>query len=217
MAYEKLFNEIYAVVSLKYLWRDYHPGFVKHESPDWVNDDMDMGLEVSQALLPEDGAAAAFIEKYLGCPKEELPQEAFDKYGSRLHFYNGRFWAIEPKDDTPEGYSYKGEYRFRKKLEKRNSNYEYHKCNALYLFVHPYEEKDLDIRDMVERMIAANKEFRIGFDCVFLNCEDMIYIIHFDTASLEFINVPPNSKAYIERQSELLRLGWDWDTVQQID
>lgn len=36
MVYEKLLNEIYAVVSLKYLWREYRPSFVKSESPDWI-------------------------------------------------------------------------------------------------------------------------------------------------------------------------------------
>ncbi|MEE1077448.1 MAG: hypothetical protein UIC64_00185 [Agathobacter sp.] len=31
MAYEKLLNEIYAAVSLKYLWKEYQPYFVKSE------------------------------------------------------------------------------------------------------------------------------------------------------------------------------------------
>ncbi len=52
MAYEKSFlNEIYAAVSLKYLWKEYEPYFVKSESPDWINPNMDFGLEVSQALF----------------------------------------------------------------------------------------------------------------------------------------------------------------------
>ena len=46
MAYEKLLNEIYAAVSLKYLWKEYQPYFVKSESPDWINETMDFGLEV---------------------------------------------------------------------------------------------------------------------------------------------------------------------------
>ena len=73
MAYEKLLNEIYAVVSLKYLWREYRPDFVKSESPDWINENMELGVEVSQALLPDDGQTESFIENYLGCRREELP------------------------------------------------------------------------------------------------------------------------------------------------
>ena len=57
---------------------------------------MDFGLEVSQALLPDDGQEESFIEQYLGCRKDELPLQTFVKYGDRLNFYNGRFWAILP-------------------------------------------------------------------------------------------------------------------------
>ena len=96
MAYEKLLNEIYAAVSLKYLWKEYEPYFVKSESPDWINPNMDFGLEVSQALLPDDGQEESFIEKYLGCRKEELPSLAFDKYGERIFTMEGfgRFCQI---------------------------------------------------------------------------------------------------------------------------
>ena len=96
LAYEKLLNEIYAAVSLKYLWKEQQPYFVKSESPDWINETMDFGLEVSQALLPYDGQEESVIEQYLGCRKEELPPQTFAKYGDRLNFYNGRFWAILP-------------------------------------------------------------------------------------------------------------------------
>lgn len=97
MAYEKLFNEIYAAVSLKYLWQEYRPSFVKSESPDWINEEMELGLEVSQALLPDDGQTKNFIEKYLGCLKEELPEAMVERYGDRLHFYNGRFCRMRPR------------------------------------------------------------------------------------------------------------------------
>lgn len=60
-AYEKLLNEIYAAVSLKYLWKEYQPYFIKSESPDWINETMDFGLEVSQALLPDDGQEESFL------------------------------------------------------------------------------------------------------------------------------------------------------------
>lgn len=37
------------------IWKEYRPCFIKSESPDWINETMDFGLEVSQALLPDDG------------------------------------------------------------------------------------------------------------------------------------------------------------------
>ena len=69
MAYEKLLNEIYAALSLEYVWPEYRPAFRTSESPDWVNPAMELGLEVSQALMPEDGQTESFIEQYLGKPR----------------------------------------------------------------------------------------------------------------------------------------------------
>ena len=110
-----MLNEIYAAVSLKYLWKEYKPYFIKSEAPDWINETMDFGLEVSQALLPHDGQEEDFIEKYLGCLKEELPPIAFEKYGERLHFYNGRFWAILPDRAVQQDYLSKAKFRFDRK------------------------------------------------------------------------------------------------------
>ena len=137
MAYEKLLNEIYAAVSLKYLWAEYKPVFIKSESPDWINETMDFGLEVSQALMPDDGKTESFIEQYLGCRKEELPESAIERYGDRLYFYNGRFWAVLPDPELEQDYLKKAEYRFDRKLEKLNANYKNKRYNGLYLFLHP--------------------------------------------------------------------------------
>lgn len=217
MAYEKLLNEIYAVVSLKYLWRDYHPSFVKSESPDWVNEKIQTGLEVSQALLPEDGQAEHFIETYLGCLKEELPESAFEHYGNRLHFYNGRFWAILPEEGSEQDYVYKTEYRYKKKLEKLNSNFTKYEHNALYLYVHPKEERELDIPEMIDRIKRLQGQFEVGFELVFLNCKEVIYLIHFDTDTIEMIPIPQNAQLFFMNESEKLRHSKEWNNGDRID
>ena len=217
MAYEKLLNEIYAVVSLKYLWRDYFPFFYKSESPDWINEKLDMGLEVSQALLPEDGQAESVIETYLGCTKEELPAHVVERYGERLHFYNNRFWAILPEEGSEQDYVYKVEYRYRKKLEKLNSHFKRMGCNVLYLYVHPKEEKELDIPTMIDKLKAVQKQFEIGFDCVFLNCKEVIYILHFDTDTIEMIPLPENAAIFLFTESERLRNSCEWKDGDKFD
>ena len=180
MAYEKLLNEIYAAVSLKYLWKEYEPYFVKSESPDWINPNMDFGLEVSQALLPDDGQEESFIEKYLGCRKEELPSLAFDKYGERLNFYNGRFWAILPDNTVQQDYLSKAKYRFDRKLEKLNANYIHKHYNGLYLFLHPTDENDIDAGALFEYMRYTQEKKKMRFDRVFLNCVKTIYVCNYE-------------------------------------
>ena len=163
MAYEKLLNEIYAAVSLKYLWSEYQPSFIKSESPDWINETMDFGMEVSQALMPEDGKTESFLEQYLGCLREELPEMAFEIYGERLHFYNGRFWAILPDEQVEQDYIAKAKYRFDKKLEKLNRNYQNRRYNGLYLFLHPSDENSIDVEELFDYMKEQQAEKAVKY------------------------------------------------------
>lgn len=211
MAYEKLLNEIYAAVSLKYLWPDYKPSFIKSESPDWINNTMDMGLEVSQALLPDDGQMESFIEKYLGCRKEELPPAAFERYGERLHFYNGRFWAILPDNALHQDYLSKAKYRFDRKLEKLNAHYQRRRYNGLYLFLHPTDENDIDAGCLYEYMGHRQEGAAMGFHWVFLDCAKVIYVCNYIKNTIEPIMLPQNAENFLNTQAEYLRYCGEWE------
>ena len=217
MVYEKLLNEIYAVVSLKFLWKEYQPAFVKSESPDWINETMNLGLEVSQALLPDDGQTKNFIEQYLGCRKEELPSAAFERYGERLNFYNGRFWAVLPDDMAHQDYLYKAKYRFDKKLEKLNTNYRQKRYNALYLFLHSKDESAIDEKYLFEYMGKRHKECAQHFDWVFLNCRKIIYVCNFLDNTIEPIILPPNAESFLSTEAEYLRYCGDWQDGTSLD
>ena len=217
MAYEKLLNEIYAAVSLKYLWPEYQPFFVKSESPDWVNETMDFGMEVSQALMPEDGKTESFLEQYLGCLKEELPEMAYEIYGERLHFYNGRFWAILPDAQVEQDYIAKAKYRFDKKLAKLNKNYQNRSYNGLYLFVHPTDEREIDAKALFEYMKEQQKDKKVKFDWVFLNCIKVIYVCDFRNNTLEPIVLPQNAENFLNEEAERLRFIADWEDKVVLD
>lgn len=217
MAYEKMLNEIYAAVSLKYLWKEYKPYFMKSESPDWINETMDFGLEVSQALLPDDGQEEDFIEKYLGCLKEELPAVAFEKYGGRLNFYNGRFWAILPDKDVKQDYLSKAKFRFERKLEKLNTNYVRMKYNGLYLFLHPTDENDIDAGALFEYMRYTQSRQKHHFDWVFLNCVKKIYVCDYRHNTIEPILLPKNAETFLNTEAEYLRYSHEWKDGMQLD
>ncbi len=217
MAYEKLLNEIYAAISLEYLWPEYRPSFVKSESPDWINETMDFGLEVSQALLPEDGQSGNFIEQYLGCLKEDIPPSAFQRYGGRLHFYNGRFWAILPNHKEGQDYFYKAKYRFERKLEKLNSNYQHRRFNGLYLFLHPDGEADIDVHELFGYMRQRQCTEKVRFDWVFLNCGNVIYVCNFKDSIIEPIRLPQNAENFLSSEAERLRHCNRWADGTALD
>lgn len=216
MAYEKLLNEIYAALSLKYLWKEYQPSFRKSESPDWVNDAMDFGLEVSQALLPDDGQEENFIEQYLGRRKEELPKIAFEKYGARLNFYNDRLWAILPDAPTASDTMEKAQYRFERKLEKLNTNYLQKKYNGLYLYLHPGEGQVIDADRLFSEMQKVQEKKARRFDWVFLNAETIIYVCNFMNSTIEPIVLPKNAASFLSTEAEYLRYFKDWEDGEEI-
>lgn len=217
MTYEKLLNEIYAVVSLKYLWREYKPTFIKSESPDWINENMNLGLEVSQALLPDDGQTKNFIEQYLGCLKEEIPSAALERYGERLNFYNGRFWAVLPDDMEHQDYLFKAKYRFDKKLEKLNTSYQQKRHNGLYLYLHPGDERDIDVKQLFEYMGGQQKHKKQRFDWVFLNCRKVIYVCNYMDNTIEPIVLPQNAADFLNTESEYLRYCGNWEDGVSLD
>ena len=210
MAYEKLYNEIYAIVSLKYLWKEYKAGFVKNESPDWINEEMNLGLEVTQALLPDDGKTESFIDKYLGCLKEELPIAAIEFYGDRLHFYNGRFWAVLDDEREPQDYLLKVQFRFDRKLEKLNINYARMKNNGIYIYVHPAKNEKVDAKKLYHYMKKEQSKKKFGFKWVFLNCIDKIYVFDFEEDSIERIDLPANAESLFNNDTEKLRHSCPW-------
>lgn len=216
MAYEKLLNEIYAAVSLTYLWKEYKPYFIKSESPDWINEGMDFGLEVSQALMPRDGQEESFIEQYLGCLKEELPPQAFEKYGDRLNFYNGRFWAILPDCGLHQDYLSKAKYRFDRKLDKLNTNYVHKQYNGLYLFLHPTDEDEIDVGTLFEYMRLTQEKRQKHFDWVFLNCVKKIWVCNCVNNTIEPIVLPKNAANFLNTEAEYLRYSHDWENGMEL-
>ena len=178
---------------------------------------MDFGLEVSQALLPDDGQEESFIEQYLGCLKEELPPQAFEKYGDRLNFYNGRFWAILPDCAVHQDYLFKAKYRFDRKLEKLNTNYMHRRYNGLYLFLHPTDENDSDAGARFEYMRLTQGTREKRFDWVFLNCVKTIYVCDYRTDTIEPIRLPQNAESFLSTEAEYLRYCHDWEDGMVLD
>lgn len=204
MAYEKLFNELYAITVLKYFWSDYLEGFVKWESPDWYNIGADLGIEVSQALLPKDGQEESFLETYLGKHREDIPADAFQRYGQRLYFYNDRLWAL--LDDGTSLITHKEKIltRFGSKLAKLNTNYRQCEINALYLFAH-VEIKKTEAETIAAKLSDIQKTKAHRFDIVFLDCKSAVYILNLTKHNVDTIPIPEKARIFLNNKTETLR------------
>ena len=213
MIFEKLFNEIYAAVMLKYFWECCAGDFIKAESPDWVSPALHFGMEVSQALLQQDGEAQKFIELYLGKTQAEIPSAALERYGQALYFYNGRLWALTLPEEQgwQAGYAYRTQYRFERKLEKLNSNYTAYTQNGLYLFLHTERPQAEEIDVLAEQMRRSQAHRKKQFQYVFLDCITQLYIVDFLEQQPCRIEVPQGARVYMQRQAQVLRQASAWE------
>jgi len=209
--FEKLYNEIFAIVSLKYFWSGYADGFIKGESPDWFNAEAGVGVEISQALLQADGEAQSIVNQYLGKLKSQIPPEALSRYGERAYFYNGRLWAITPEGgpDCNAGFAEKALFRFCEKLEKLNCNYTLFGLNSIYLYLHamPTPSEAAAIASRM-RELQAGRDAR--FDVVFLNGVNALHVARLATGAVETVPIPDDALAFLRGRAELLRHCSAW-------
>jgi len=212
MTFEKYYNEIYAVVLLKYFWKDYADDFYKAESPDWVSPSLGLGMEVSQALLQQDGEAKKFIDTYLGERRDRLPKSAWERYGDAMYFYNDRLWGLHIPDEKSrrEGYVYRAVYRFQKKLEKLNRNYSDHAVNGLFLFLHTDHPDLQTAQEITAQMAALQQNCAETFRYVFMDCERVLYVADLHQDAVEAIDIPEDARVLMQRQTEHLRQGTEW-------
>lgn len=204
MSYEKRYNEIYAITALKYFWQGYQKGFIKWESPDWYNSRCDLGVEVSQALLPKDGQEESFLRSYLGKHKNQLPPDAFRRYGSRLYFYNDRLWALLNDGTDSVTPAEKIRARFQCKLQKLNKNYRRCETNTLYLFAHA-EIKESVAKALSEELSRLQQPREFQFDIVFADCKSTLYAMNLRHGTMETIPIPEKAAEFLREKTEHLR------------
>ena len=210
--FEKLYNEIFAILSLKYFWRDYSDGYIKGESPDWYNPVDSVGIEVTQAIMQEDGEAQSVVNQYLGRRKAEIPEDILRRYEDRTYFYNDRLWAIMPEAGKEDNLTAceKALFRFDKKLERLNSNYTEFNTNALYLYLHESNITDEKVTGFIRSAEKKQKECARKFDTVFLNCVNALRVVDMKNGSWETVHIPQDALAFMRSRTEQLRHSMEW-------
>lgn len=218
MIYEKLYNEIYALLSVKKLGSEYKGIYKKSESPDWINEYDNIGIEVTQALLQYEGEAQKLIDKFLGMRLEDIPQAEIEPFLDRAEFFCGRLQAINT-DNGSHSYVFKTLYRFDKKLYKLNTNYSLMKKNCLYIFLHKDNEVYSDIEYIFETIQAQQSRKTNKFHTVFLNCIDTIYALDFSVGQVSTIQLSENERENFAQSALLIRnrVGGNEDFISEIE
>lgn len=172
--------EQYACLSLIYCYDEKLSLLQDREEPDWQSVKLDIGMEVTEALEPDDGRKRFVINKYFGRGLsgqyiEEQFREKHPEYDSQL----------EVVDDTAcfsDSYDMKPKIQqvcsaIAAKAKKLNSHYTIFKQNWLYIFA-PDLFTEFDLSEVLRtyREIAAQNS--IMFDKVFLNAFHSIFVLN---------------------------------------
>lgn len=80
----------------------------------------------------------------------------------------------------------------------------------MYLFLHPTDETTIDAQYLFEYMKQRQKNEKVQFDWVFLNCSKVIYVCNYKADTLESIVLPENAENFLNTEAEYLRYLKEW-------
>ena len=179
MQVTKDYMEWYALLSLIYSYDTALTLLEKGEEPDWQSAKLDLGLEVTEALLPEDGRKRAVINQYFGkgLDGQYIKEQIEHKYPE----YSHQMSVIGKTACFSESYDMMPKVRqvglaISMKTRKLNQNYTRFANNWLYVFAPSLFTQD-DIQAVCQICQGNNQAYAIQFDKVFLNVNDKVFVV----------------------------------------
>lgn len=172
--------EHYARLSLIYCYDEKLSLLQDGEEPDWQSTELDIGMEVTEALEPNEGRKRSVINQYFG--RGLSGQYIKEQFRKKYPEYDSQLKVV----DNVACFSDNGDMKLKiqqvcsaivKKSQKLNSRYTRFGQNWLYIFV-PDLFVEFDLPEILRtyREIAAQNS--IMFDKVFLNACQIIFVLN---------------------------------------
>lgn len=190
--YSKKYYEGYAKCNLFINYCSDYKKLRKKESPDFQNEKLDVGIEVTRAISTEDGQALNTINEYFGKNlsgkfiKNEINAKYYGKFKYKIETFDDDT-AYYREDYNKENKKNEIEIAIKSKLNKLNNKYKIFKTNCLYVFGGTcLIEKDIleSVMTDIQKINLKNK-----FDIIFVNAVDMLYIMNFNENSIKEIEI----------------------------
>ena len=182
MKVTKEYMEWYAVLSLVYCYeKRLHILFdCKGEEPDWQGEKLDIGLEVTEALEPEEGRKRSVINRHFGKNQEghivkQQIEKSYPEYSDQIGVVDGQAYFFESYD-TPSKINQTLD-TIKSKTKKLNDHYKIFSNNWLYIFT-PYLFLDSDILQIQFDYLEYATKFPVKFDKIFFNLQSELIILN---------------------------------------
>ncbi len=192
--YDKDYFELYALLNLVYCYDESLASLKKCEKPDWISEELSIGLEITRALSPKDGERWKLINKYFG--KGYSFEEIREKTNSELKYNNNFFKNVNGIAYCEEIVNYKNVKSLivdaiRCKLNKMNDGYKTFNNNWLYVFSEVSLLENFEIKDICNEIQKVVNEwnYKYVFNKIFINSIDELYIIE-NMSEISKIEIP---------------------------
>ena len=184
MIYGKEYFETYALLSLVYCYDPQLSALIAgdNEAPDWQSEALDVGIEVTQALTPQEGENRFFLSEFFGedwdgdgqvhehlrCTTGEALRDYEDSLMCIRAFYESRSSRENVVDAVHE------------KLRKLNHHYKLFRRNWLYVFSDSALMNGDDLQFIGEGYRALCRQMDLCFGKVFINVIDALVVLRPD-------------------------------------
>lgn len=153
---------------------------IKSEKPDWQSKDLNIGLEVTEALISESGRKRSIINHYFGIGSDVdfikgQIEDKYPEYANDFLVINGAAAFSEMCDMQSK--IEKVIESIEVKFKKINDHYMQFKDNWLYVFG-PSMLCEKDIRVIYDNYKEFIAKYKITFNKIFINSLDSIFILN---------------------------------------
>lgn len=172
--------EQYACLSLIYCYDKRLSLLEDGEEPDWQSTELDIGMEVTEALEPDDGRKRSVVNQYFGkgLPGQFIKEQFREKHPE----YDSQLKVLDNVACFYDFYDMKSKIQqvcsaITEKTAKLNRHYSKFSQNWLYIFV-PSLFLESDLPEILQTYYESTAHSPITFDKVFLNALNSIFVLN---------------------------------------
>lgn len=210
--YDNIYHEIYALYAMNIAYPNFADDMVKSESPDWVDAENSIGLEVTRAESKHIGYTRYFVNQYLGKKEEEVPEEIRVQFRGDIIIEKGRIFSICDSKGLVDGTRH---IKFaiescEKKLARLNSrSFSLYESNELFLFL-AFTIGSYDVELFASNYYIAERSFAKKFSRIVLFDNNTLYDFRPSSGTTEEHNFSEEELSILKRVSLFLRSKSDW-------
>lgn len=175
------FEELTSMNLLKLLFPDKYSGLLKSESPDFIDNKKNIGVEITSAMIPERRAQWNYMMQAYN--KEKLSEQDYcNMKRFSFNMYENGFGKF------PVG-SFWGDYvdlisSYQRKILKINTVKSFQKYH-LDLYINTMFMDDDNLTDFLLHLYSEKRDYDFYFKTIYIKSEGVLYVIKFKNLEIQ--------------------------------